>query len=245
MSLFRKNKKLDDNTMKNGAPLIVEYKPTSPIAEQFRTVRTNIKFSIVANQNKVVSITSANPSEGKSVFISNLACTFAEQGEKTILIDADMRRPTVYKTFMVSNQNGLSTYLSGNSNLDESILKTDVDNLDVMVGGPVPPNPAELIGSDRFKNLLNTLSKDYEWVLIDTPPVNTATDASLIAAVSNGTIIVVPQGIADKSSVKGAIEQLKKVNVKILGSVMNRVNAKKTAGYGGYYGGYYGVDNKW
>ena len=184
--------------MKNGAPLIVEYKPTSPIAEQFRTVRTNIKFSIVANQNKVVSITSANSSEGKSVFSSNLACTFAEQGEKTILIDADMRRPTVYKTFMVSNQNGLSTYLSGNSNLDESILKTDVDNLDVVVSGPVPPNPAKLIGSDRFKNLLNTLSKDYEWVLIDTPPVNSATDASLIAAASNGTIIVVPQGIADK-----------------------------------------------
>ena len=113
-----------------------------------------------------------------------------------------------------------------------------------MVGGPVPPNPAELIGSDRFKNLLNTLSKDYEWVLIDTPPVNLATDASLIAAASNGTIIVVPQGIADKSSVKGAVEQLKKVNAKILGSVMNRVNAKKSAGYGGYYGGYYGVDDK-
>ncbi|WP_395319507.1 CpsD/CapB family tyrosine-protein kinase [Fructilactobacillus frigidiflavus] len=242
MGLFNKNKKLDDQTMKHGAPLIVEDNPSSPVAEQFRTVRTNIKFSIIGDNNKTISITSADPSEGKSVFSSNLAVTFAQQGEKTILIDADLRRPTVHKTFTVSNQEGLSNYLSGNISLDEVITKTDIDNLEVITSGPIPPNPAELIGSLNFKNMLNDLNEKYDWILIDTPPVNAATDASLIAADCYGTILVVPQSIANKIDVNNAVEQLKKVNAKILGTVMNRVNIKESSGYGGYYGGYYGAE---
>lgn len=244
MGLFNKEKKLDDQTMKHGAPLIVEDKPTSSVSEQFRTVRTNIKFSIIGDSNRTISITSANPSEGKSVFSSNLAATFAQQGEKTILIDADLRRPTVHKTFMISNQKGLSNLLSGSDELDSVIQKTNIDNLDVITSGPIPPNPAELIGSSNFKKMLEDLSRKYDWILVDTPPVNAATDASLISSVCYGTVLVVPQGIANKTDVNNAVEQLKKVHAKILGTVMNRVNVKESAGYGGYYGGYYGTEEK-
>ena len=244
MLFFNKNKKLDDQTMKYGAPLIVQESPTSSAAEQFRAVRTNIKFSIIGNKDRTISITSADPSEGKSVFSSNLAATFAQQGEKTILIDADLRRPTVHKTFMISNQNGLSNLLTGSINLDEVIKKTDIDNLDVITSGPIPPNLAELIGSANFKKMLNELNEKYDWILIDTPPVNAATDASLIASDCYGTVLVVPQSIANKIDVNNAVEQLNRVHAKILGAVMNRVNIKESAGYGGYYGGYYGADNK-
>lgn len=243
MGLFKKNKKLDYQTMENGAPLIVESEPTSPVAEQFRTVRTNIKFSIIGN-NKAISITSANPSEGKSVFSSNLAATFAQQDEKTLLIDADLRRPTVHRTFMISNQKGLSNLLSESANLDDVIEKTEVDNLDVITSGPIPPNPAELIGSNNFANMLKDLNDKYDRILIDTPPVNAATDAALISSECYGVVLVVPQGIANKGAVKNAVEQLHRVDAKILGSVMNRVNAKKSEGYGGYYGGYYGTEEK-
>lgn len=236
MLFFNKNKKLDDQTMKHGAPLIVEESPTSSVAEQFRTVRTNIKFSIIGDKDRTISITSADPSEGKSVFSSNLAATFAQQGENTILIDADLRRPTVHKTFMISNQNGLSNLLTGSINLDEVIKKTDIDNLDVITSGPIPPNPAELIGSANFRKMLNELNEKYDWILIDTPPVNAATDASLIASDCYGNVLVVPQSIANKIDVNNAVEQLNRVHAKILGTVMNRVNIKESAGYGGYYG---------
>lgn len=236
MVFLKRNKRLEDKTMKNGAPLIVEYDSTSPIAEQFRIVRTNIKFSVIGDENKAISITSADPSEGKSVFISNLAATFAQQNDKTLLIDADLRRPTVHRTFMISNQEGLSNLLSGSLELNDVIKHTQIDNLDVITSGPIPPNPAELIGSDNFTRMLKELNDKYDRILIDTPPVNAATDAALIASACYGVIIVVPQGIADKAAVKNTVEQLKKVDAKILGSVMNRVNAMKSEGYGGYYG---------
>lgn len=245
MSLFKKDKnKLDNKTMKNGAPLIVETMPSSPVAEQFRTIRTNISFSVAGNKGKDIAITSANPSEGKSVFSVNLATTFAKQGEKTLFIDADLRRPTAHRTFNVSNSEGLSNLLIGTCSLDDAIKHTEIDNLDVITCGPVPPNPAELLGDEAFKDLLNKLNEKYDRVFIDTPPVNAATDASLIATACFGVILIVPQGYADKNSVRNAIQQLNKVHAKILGFVMNRVSAKNTSSYGGYYGGYYGVDDK-
>lgn len=244
MFLFRKNVKLDDETMKNGAPLIVLEEPSSAVSEEFRTVTTNIKFAIIGNKDKTISITSANPSEGKSFFSSNLAVTFANQNERVLLIDADLRRPTVHRTFMVSNKFGLSNLLSDDLDSSEVIQHTNVKNLDVITSGPVPPNPAELIGSSTFKKLLADLNSKYDRIIVDTPPVNAATDASLIASICYGTILVVPQGIADKNSFEHAIQQLQQVHAKILGFVMNRSEMKKSSGYGGYYGGYYGTKDK-
>lgn len=236
MGLFSKKVKLDDKTMRNGAPLIVLADPSSAVAEEFRTVTTNIKFAIIGNKDKTISVTSSNPSEGKSFFVANLAITFANQNERTLLIDADLRRSTVHRTFMVSNKSGLSNLLSDDLDSSEVIQHTNIKNLDVITSGPIPPNPAELIGSQEFEKLLADVNSKYDRIIVDTPPVNCATDASLIASNCYGTILVVPQGIADKNSFEHALQQLNQVHAKILGFVMNRSEIKKSAGYGGYYG---------
>lgn len=249
MPLFRKKRKVDNESLKHGVSLVSVTDPSSVVAEQFRTIRTNIQFSAVDKKIQSLVVTSAEPSEGKSTVSSNLAVVWAKQNEKVLLIDADLRWPTAHRTFNLLNAAGLSSYLSNNAVYEEIIQETEVPNLSVISSGPVPPNPAELLNSRHINTLIERLEDEYDIIIFDVPPINTVTDAQLLANKADGVILVVPQGIAEKGSVTHAVEQLNKVHAKVLGTVMNRFKADKAPGYyggyyGGNYGGYYGVDDK-
>lgn len=223
MAFFKKNfkKKLNDDSSRYGVNLVAELYPVSAVSEQFRTVMTNISFANMNGDIKSIMITSSDPSEGKSTFSANLAVTYAKQGKNVILVDADMRKPTVHKTFNVSNTRGLSTILSGNSTVEDTISYTSIDNLNVITSGPVPPNPSVLLGNRRILDIIKKYNKPNDLVIIDVPPVNTMTDASIISTTVDGTIFVIPENIAKKKNVKVAVSQIKKVNAKILGAVIN------------------------
>ncbi|WP_201308370.1 CpsD/CapB family tyrosine-protein kinase [Companilactobacillus farciminis] len=251
MKLFKgKRKKLDNYSLKHGVGLISYDDPTSTVSEQFKTIRTNIQFSSVDKKLKSILFTSSAPSEGKSTVSNNVAVTWAKQGDKVILIDADLRRPTMHKTFNLSNKFGLSNYLLGNAELEDVVQKTMVDNLYVITSGPIPPNPSELLGSMRTKDLLVRLADKFDLLILDAPPANSVTDAQVLSTKVDGVVLVVPQGIAEKSGVAHAQQALETVHANILGFVMNRVIRESTGYYGGYgyygghYGGYYGADKK-
>ncbi|MCP8856895.1 CpsD/CapB family tyrosine-protein kinase [Latilactobacillus fuchuensis] len=239
MGLFKKEKSLDQASIKEGVGLITLTDPTSVIAEQFRTVRTNIQFSSIDQKLRSVVFTSAGPLQGKSTVSANVAVTWADQGVNVLLVDADMRRPTVHQTFQVPNKKGLTSLLTGDKfDFNTTIQKTPVEHLFVLPCGVVPPNPSELLNTKKMDKLIQELTKHFDLVIFDVPPVVSVTDAQILASKVDGTILVVPQGIVEKGSVAKAKELLEAVNARILGTIMNRVKAENT---GGYYGGYYGA----
>ncbi|MCT3531831.1 CpsD/CapB family tyrosine-protein kinase [Latilactobacillus curvatus] len=240
MGLFKKEKSLDQASMKEGVGLITLTEPTSVIAEQFRTVRTNIQFSSIDQKLRSVVFTSAGPLQGKSTVSANVAVTWADQGVDVLLVDADMRRPTVHQTFQVPNKRGLTSLLTDETfDLTNTIQKTPVDHLFVLPCGVVPPNPSELLNTKKMDKLIQELTKHFDLVIFDVPPVISVTDAQILASKVDGTILVVPQGIVEKGSVAKTKELLEVVNARILGTIMNRVKAENM---GGYYGGYYGAE---
>lgn len=242
MGLFRKNKNQDANTMETGVKMITVTDPTSVDTEQFNTIRTNIKFSNVDKDYKTLMVTSSNISEGKSTVSANIATTFAKQGLHTLLVDSDLRRPTVNATFGIDNPQGLSNYLSErNFDINSIIYKTSVKNLYVMPSGPIPPNPSELIGSKRMAELIKKLSDQLDLVIFDAPPVLSVTDAQIVSTNVDGTILVVRANKTEKNAVKEAVRLIKQVGGHIIGTVLNDVEVKGS-GYYGYYG--YSKDSK-
>lgn len=238
MSLFKKEKKLSTDSIDNGVGLITVTQPTSTIAEQFRTVRTNIQFSSVDKDMKIIMATSSGPSEGKSTVITNLAVTYANQGLKVLLIDADMRRPTAHQTFGLSNETGLTNCLTEkNIDIAKAVEETPIENLYVMPAGPTPPNPSELLNTKRMDSLLIAVAEQMDMVIIDTPPLISVTDAQIVATKVDGTILVVRSGVANKGAVVKAKELLDTVHARIIGTILNDVSGSDESGY---YGGYYG-----
>ncbi len=242
MGLFRKAKNQDANTVETGVKMITVTDPTSVDTEQFNTIRTNIKFSNVDKGYKTLMVTSSNISEGKSTVSANIATTFAKQGLHTLLVDSDLRRPTVNATFGIDNPQGLSNYLSErNFDINSIIYKTSVKNLYVMPSGPIPPNPSELIGSKRMAELIKKLSEQLDLVIFDAPPVLSVTDAQIVSTNVDGTILVVRANKTEKNAVKEAVRLIKQVGGHIIGTVLNDVEVKGS-GYYGYYG--YSKDSK-
>lgn len=185
-------------------------------------------------------VTSAGPGEGKSTTITNLAVTYAQTERKILLIDADLRKPTAHHTFSVSNRWGLSSVLSQQCTVQEAVQMSHIPNLDVLTSGVIPPNPAEMLGSKRMSELIEQLRKEYDMILIDTPPLLAVTDAQVVATKSDGAIMVVDQGKVKRDIGKKAIQQLQKVNARILGVVLN--NVKRKANEEAYYY-YYGAND--
>lgn len=222
-------------TSPNGRKLITKYNPKSPISEQYRTIRTNIQFSAVDEEIQTLLVTSSGPGEGKSTTTANLAVVFAQQGKKVLLIDADMRKPTVHYTFGLTNILGLTNVLTRQSELNEAIKRTDLDTLDVLTSGPIPPNPAELLSSKALQQLLQKAKEIYDIIIFDTPPVLAVTDAQLLANQCDGTILVINSGKTEIESAKKAKEMLVAAKAKLLGVVLNNKKMEKTDYYY-YYG---------
>lgn len=218
----------------NPVSLITLVDPSSPVSEQYRTIRTNIQFaSSVDRKLQTLVVTSSGPSEGKSTTSANLAVVFAKSGQRVLLVDADMRKPTVFKTFQLTNEVGLSTVLSTGKNVGGAAQQTSVENLSVLTSGPKPPNPSELLGSMRMDQVINEARNLYDIVIFDMPPVVAVTDAQIMASKVDGTLLVIRENVTKKESVTKAKELLHLVNARVLGVVYNGAEQSKDQGY--YY----------
>lgn len=212
--------------------------------EAYKSLRTNIQFC--GNQIKVISFTSCTPNEGKSSVSFNLAASFAESGKKVIMIDADMRKSVLAGRYKVGNvEAGLAHYLAGQKTLEEVKFETDIENMDIIFSGPFVPNPAELLENENFINLIQYCRENYDYVLIDTPPLGSVIDSAIVAKNVDGAILVIEADAISYHFVQTVKSQLEKSNVKILGTVLNKVpmgGGKYGYGYGyGKYGyGKYG-----
>ncbi|AYE33871.1 CpsD/CapB family tyrosine-protein kinase [Clostridium septicum] len=203
--------------------LIVENKPRSVAAESYRTLRTNIQYSSFDEECKSIVITSSEPGEGKSTTAANLALSLAQGEKKVILIDCDLRKPSIHKKFKISNLTGLSDVLIGQKKLIQ-VLKRHGDNLLLLTSGKIPPNPSEMLGSKAMKNLLKELRENFDYIIIDTPPVQAVTDSQVLSTEADGTLLVIKAEKTKRDSVHNSINLLRKVNANIIGTVLNGVN---------------------
>lgn len=214
--------------------LIVHEDPKSPVSEAYRILRTNIQFSSLDNPVKTIVITSAGPGEGKTTSIINLGIAMVQSGLKVLLIDGDLRNPQIHKILGTLNRLGLTDVLVNEPDYKEGVSSTYIEGLEILSAGTIPPNPSELLASNKMKQLLGGISKDYDFVLIDTPPAAVVTDASVLAAVADGTILVCASGRVPIEGAKRAKESLKNVNANIIGVILNKFPASQK-----YYSQYY------
>lgn len=214
-----------------GRNLVTLTAPHSMVSEQFRTLRTNIEFSSPDKEIRSISITSASPSEGKSTTAANLAIVFAQAGKKVLLIDADMRKPTMHYTFGTSNHRGLSTVLTRQERLETSINTTRIPGLDLLTCGPVPPNPAELLASKAMDGLLLEFKKKYDIVIVDSPPILSVTDGQILANKCDGSILVLNSGKTDKEMALKAKGKIIDSNTTLIGVVLNNLAMPNNAYY--------------
>jgi len=218
---------------------IVESEPKGTVAEAYRAIRTNILFSS-DRQIKCIVVTSSGPGEGKTTTAINIAHVMARAGDRTLLIDADMRRPRIHKVFGIDGSaKGLSNYLIGNASEDETCHASPAESLTVMIAGPIPPNPVELLNSPRLQRLIEHMRARYDRIIIDTPPVIAVTDPAILSRLADAVILTVHGGRAHRDVVKRAAEVLRNVGGQILGVILNNVNIFRASYYDYYYYSYY------
>jgi tyrosine-protein kinase Etk/Wzc len=229
--------KLGNQTMKDGKPidihLVAYHNPFSPIAESFRHLRTNVQYAQLDKPLKTILVTSPNPKEGKSTVASNLAIAFAQTEQKVLLIDADMRRPTIHSLFGLKKEPGLTDFLFGTATLQEVTLEGVLENLWVVAAGTTPPNPAEILGSIKMKKFIETVRQAYDIVIFDSPPVLAVTDAVVLATAVDGALLVVSSDRTHVQTLEKATQALKGIGRTAVGVVLNNFDIRKA--YGGYY----------
>lgn len=213
---------------------ITHYDSRSPVSEAYRAIRTNLQFAGAGKQLKTLVFTSAVPSEGKSTTVANLAIVMGQDDKHILLIDCDMRKPVVHRRFGLLNR-GLSNCFAEDLPLKEVIQADVFPNLDVVTSGPVPPNPAELLGSKKMEALLQEAAETYDYVFLDMPPVLAVTDAALMSSRVDGTVIILGSGDIGPDEGKQAKELLEKVHANILGVILNKVPQHYKSGYYYYY----------
>lgn len=219
---------------------ITHYDSRSPVSEAYRAIRTNLQFAGAGKQLKTLVFTSAIPGEGKSTTVANLAIAMGQDDKRILLIDCDMRKPVVHRRFGLLNR-GLSNCFAEDLPLKEVIQADVFPNLDVVTSGPVPPNPAELLGSKKMKALLQEAAEAYDYVFLDMPPVLAVTDAALMSSQVDGTVLVLGSGDISPDEGKQAQSVLEKVHANILGVILNKVPQHHKSGYYYYY--YYDEDH--
>jgi len=242
----RKLKKLFQRKQKEhgvASEKILSEKSSFFVREAYKTLRTNLIFSLTEAGGKVIVVTSSDASEGKTTNCLNTAITFAELGAKVCVIDCDLRKPNVARMLQEKGTPGVSNVLVNLNSLSEVIHTSNFKNLDIVYSGDIPPNPAELLVSDKMDEILRTLAETYDYVFVDTPPVNVATDASLLAVKANGVLLIVRQGKTNKDELAEAVQQLQFVKARILGILFNDADfssGKKSKWFRRKYYGYYG-----
>ena len=217
--------------------------PKSPIAESYRNIRTNIEFSNIDKDLKTILFTSSQQNEGKTTIVSNLAVTFANLDKKVIIVDCDLRNPSVHKKFKIGNIYGVTDVLLEKKSFNSRVKETDVKNLDIITAGEIPFNPSEILSSKKMKEFINNLKEVYDYVFIDTPPIGIVTDAGILSTYSDGVAMVVGSGEVSIELAKVSVERLNKINANLIGVILNKFNIEGTNSQYGYYGMYYEEDN--
>lgn len=225
--------------MKAGDPterLITIRHPRSPISEAYRALRTNLQFSSLDNPLRSLVVTSPNPLEGKSTTLSNLGVVMAQGGKSVILVDSDLRRPMLHKIFQLPNREGLtSLLLEEEPVLDGRIQETGIQNLRVLTSGPLPPNPSEMLASQRMSRLIAALEKEADVILFDSPPVLPVTDAAVLSPQADGVLIVADAGRTRRAAARQTVETLRKVGINVVGAALNRISPRRSEGHYYYY----------
>jgi len=219
-----------------GRHLISYENPKSPIAEAYRTLRTNIHFAGVQKEIHTLMVTSSGPGEGKSTTIANLGIVTAQAGKRVLLIDADLRKPTVHRTFGLSNRAGLTNILIGEAKPADLVHEVMQPGLEIMTSGPIPPNPAELLSSQRMHDLLEQLKDVYDMVLVDAPPILAVTDSQLLSTYADGVLLVLGSGKVLRDHAKKAKALLDHVGANVIGTVLNNKKVDSESYYYYYYG---------
>lgn len=222
-------------TMKNGAT-----NATFEIVEAYKTLRANLLFSLASAEKKIVVVSGSEPSAGKSTTCSNLAVLMAQTSNSVLLIDADLRKPTLHRVFHVNRQEGLTKLLLNMGDFDSCIVKEVAPHMDLLTSGPIPPNPSELLGSVRMARLLNKFAEKYDYIFIDTPPINVVTDGLILSSRAAGTILVARQNVTTYDELQEAVEKIKNVNGNLLGVVINDYAHVAGERQNRYYYKYYG-----
>ena len=236
--MARKNKaQKNDKLLTLKRRLLAHNSPKDPVAEQYRTIRTNIQFSNVDQEIKAVVVTSSGTEEGKSTTASNLATVYAQQGLNVLLIDADLRKPTGHYTFRLENHIGLTNVLTRQSTLAQAVQESEIPHLSVLTSGPIPPNPSELLASAQMAELLKEMKEQFDMIIFDTPPILAVADAQILANQVDGTILVVSSGKTEKDAALKSKELLSNAQGKLLGVVLNNRKVEE----GNYYY-YYGTN---
>lgn len=216
------------------ARLVTLVNPGSAASEAYRTLRTNLLYAVVDKPPKVILLTSSGPTEGKSTTCANLGVVMAQAGKNTLIVDCDLRKPVLHKIFGLRNFRGIVNVLVGECSLEEAVQKTSLQNLKVLTVGHVPPNPAEILTSERFAEFINQLRQEFDHVLLDAPPAELVSDAAILAAQSDGTLLVLDAQKTRKGALRQTVRRLDHVGANVLGTVMNNVQTSKV----GYYSDY-------
>ena len=217
---------------------IISYNdPKSVISEQYRSIRTNIEYSNVDQNTKTILVTSSDKNEGKTTTVSNLAVSFANLNKKVLIIDCDLRNPSIHKMFRLNNIYGLTDILAKDRAVDKCIQETELKNLYVLTAGAIPPNPAEILSSEKMKNLIEDLKNIYDYIFIDTPPIGLVTDAGALSSFIDGVVLVVKSESVEKKYLEETKKKLDAVDARILGAILNSYKSEqKDYNYYSYYG---------
>lgn len=228
-----KRKKITDETGRSKRRTLLDRTIAFQVTEAYKNLRTNLSFALSTKKNKVFAISSALASEGKSTVAANVSITLAQTDANVLLIDCDLRKPVQHKVFDLKNDVGISSLISGTSTFDETVHKGVIPHLDIITCGKIPPNPSEMLGSDKMEELLNEVSQSYDYVVLDTPPINIVTDALTLINKIAGLLLVAQHGSSTYDALEMAIDSVKMAEGSILGVVVN--NMPVVSGKSGKY----------
>lgn len=221
--------------------LILETDPRSIAAEAYRTLRTNLIFSKLDQGHRKLLITSATPGEGKTTTVANLGLAMAQAGARVCLIDSDLRQPSLHDLFGVSNGIGLTVALAEAKSIDQVLVATSMPNLYLIPSGPLPPNPGELLGSNRMREFVETLAGKFDTLLFDSAPVMSVADTAALVGMSDGVILVLKSGAVPRDLLRRAVEQIEAVKGKVIGVLLSQVDPRRDGYYYRYFYQYYGA----
>lgn len=226
--------------------IVTHLTPKSPVSEAFRNMRTNILFSDIDNERKVLAITSSGGSEGKTTVLANLGVTLCQSGRRVLILDCDLRKPQVHRRFELDNTTGLTNLLLKEIKTVDAFRRTEVSNLFAISAGPTPPNPSEILASRRMTEIITELKLHFDYILLDTPPLGMVTDAAVLNSVVDGYIVLASLGTVHRDGLLYVLDTLARINAHVVGIVANKVPVSKRFSKYGYYSayGYYGDEHK-